>query len=73
MVTNARKGTIAAHVTEQAMFDRIPFGRARGIMANRDGNAKGIVQTRLKGVLPQPTTVAVAAAPISQKISSSLI
>lgn len=59
-------GPIAAHVTEQAMFNRIPFGRARGIMANRYGNAKGITQARLNGVLPQPATVAIAAARITK-------
>ena len=48
------------------MLDRIPFGRAGGIVSNGNGQGKGVSQLGLELGFPGMTAATVAAAGIGQ-------
>lgn len=62
---------ILADLTEQAMFDGVPFGSAGGVMADGDRETKAVADPRLELLLPK-ASVALLPPPESATINSFL-
>ncbi len=63
--THGAPGPGFADFTEQAVLDRVPFGRAWGIMAYCHRPSQGIRHLDLQVIFPRPRPCSIAAASIS--------
>jgi len=58
---------VFADFAKEPVFDRVPFGSSRRVVADRQDQSEGIAQPNLEVVLPGAMATIVAAAGIGQK------